>query len=192
MVSGTIRANGGAGGDAANFNFDGGGGSGGAIHLLAPTLNKTGPLSARGGGGGHPGSVGRIRVEAFDLSFTGTATLLPSFTAPFGLFLPASPPPLVQVTSVAGVPVPPNPTGSFEMPDATIDASAPVTVEIEARSIPLGTIVQLHLLSASGSEQIVDSTPLAGTEALSTASAIVTFPSGFSRGFVRATWAPAP
>lgn len=76
------------------------------------------------------------------------------------------------------------------MPDVTMNNVSPVDVVIEARNIPVGTVVQLHLLSETDANQIVDSPPLAGTDALSTATATATFPSGFSRGFVRATFGP--
>jgi len=47
-----------------------------------------------------------------------------------------------------------------------------------------------NVFSESGPDHIVDSTPLAGILALPTATASVVLPPGFSRGFVRATWAP--
>ena len=50
--------------------------------------------------------------------------------------------------------------------------------------------VKLHLFSENSADQMRDSTPLAGTMQLSTATVSVMLPSGFSRGFVRATWTP--
>ncbi len=76
------------------------------------------------------------------------------------------------------------------MPDVAINNVSPVEVLIEARNIPVGTVVQLHLWNEIGTRQIVDSAPLTGTDALSTATATATFPFGFSRGFVRATFGP--
>lgn len=192
-VNGTIQANGGTGGESGDK--EGGSGSGGSIHLLAPSIGVTGTLHAKGGplvtGGSSRtvGSIGRIRVEAFQRTFTGSTTdPAPIFTAPFGLFLPTNPPSSVRVVSVAGISVPSSPTGSFTAPDIAINDASPVTVDIEAQNIPLGTIVKLHLLFETVGTQIIDSTPLAGTLALSTATATVTIPSGFSLGFVRATW----
>lgn len=78
------------------------------------------------------------------------------------------------------------------MPDVTINAATAVPVLIEARNIPLGTQVKLHLFSENGTDQIRDSTTLAGTLQLSTATVSVVIPSGFSRGFVRATWTLSP
>lgn len=197
-IGGTIQANGGDGGVALGGDVRfGGGGSGGSIRLIAPSVDVSGTLSAIGGavvGSSlrNSGSVGRIRLEGFQKTFTGTANPPADFGAPFGLFLPSDPPPLVRVVSVGGVAVPSSATGSFEIPDVSISTGDPVEVEIEARSIPLGTVVQLHLLSETGSDQTVDSTPLTGSISSSTATATVTIPAGFSRGFVRATWAPSP
>jgi hypothetical protein len=49
----------------------------------------------------------------------------------------------------------------------------------------------LHLFSETNNAgQTVNSTPLAGTMQLSTATASVVIPPGFALGFVRATWTP--
>ena len=74
------------------------------------------------------------------------------------------------------------------MPDVAINKSTAVTVQIAASNIPPGTVVKLHVFSENGADQIIDSLPLAGTPATSTATASVVLPPGFSRGFVRATW----
>jgi hypothetical protein len=82
------------------------------------------------------------------------------------------------------------PSGDAATPDASIDQSGPVTVNIEAQNIPLGTVLQVRIMSGATPDFVVNSTPLAGTLQLSTATADVTFPAGFSRGLVRATWTP--
>jgi hypothetical protein len=86
--------------------------------------------------------------------------------------------------------VPAVPTGSFATPDVTINSASAVTLNIEARNIPIGTVIKLNVFSENSADQIVDSTPLAGTFAQSTATASVTVPSGYSRMYVRATWTP--
>ncbi len=191
-VNGLVEANGGKGG---NFSIAGqvrgGAGSGGSIRLVAPTLSGTGTLNALAGPnphGGICGSHGRVRMEAFQ---HGLSINLPSGgqrTFPNALSVPATPPPSVRVVSIAGVALPPNPTGSFELPDVNIDASAATAVAIEGRFVPVGTIVRLHLVSEDGADQIVDSAPLAGTLQQSSATASVVFPRGFTRGFARAVW----
>jgi hypothetical protein len=190
-VNGLIEANGGKGGNFGFNNVRGGAGSGGSIRLVAPTLSGTGTLSALAAPhmfGGFCASHGRVRMEAFQ---HGLSILLPSGgqrTFPNALSVPSTPPPSVRVVSIAGVALPPNPTGSFELPDVNIDASAATTVIIEGRFVPVGTIVRLHLVSEDGADQIVDSAPLAGTLAQSSATSSVVFPRGFTRGFARAVW----
>ena len=195
-VSGAITANGGDGGvPPVGFDTGGGGGSGGSIHLIAPTLTGAGTLSAIGGFHGNTqlffprASRGRIRVDATVNQFSGTADALATNGAPYNVPLPA-PMPVVRVTSIAGIAVSPTPTGDAATPDATINESGPVTVGIEARNVPLGTVLQVRVMSGAVPDFVVDSTPLAGTVQSSTATASVTFPPGFSTGLVRATWNP--
>lgn len=204
-VSGAIRANGGQGGAVSSGSgTDGaGGGSGGSIHFLASTISGAGALSAVGGlgspgiggcGAGGAGSVGRIRLESVQRPWTFSISPPPTVTTPIQVHLPFTPAATVQVLSVtdgSGThPVPANPSGSFTMPDVTINDSDAVTFNIEARYVPPGTIVKLHLISEDGPDQLVDSTPLAGPTELSIATATVTLPSGFSRGYLSTSWTP--
>ena len=181
-VNGSIRADGGAPGNTS----EAGGGAGGAVRLVASTVSGTGSITVATTGTnscGASGDLGIIRLEA--VTFSGT---LPGTRAtPFNLFLPTTPT-SVRVTSVAGVPVSPSPTGSFTMPDVTINSGSAVPFAIEAKNIPVGTVVTLQVISENGADQTANASPLAGTLALSTATANVTLPTGFSRGFVRATW----
>jgi hypothetical protein len=201
IINGVIRANGGKGGN--NYNSGGnlgsgaGGGSGGNIHLLASTLNVSGSILTQGGSGGSgygnggTGSVGRIRLEAFTYSLTGS-TINPGaiLGTPFNVYLPTTPPPSASVIEVDGVPLTDFPTGSYATPDLTINTPANSVFTIEARYIPLGTTVELHIVSEDGVDQIVTSTPLAGTFELSTATVTATVPTGFSRFFVVSDWTP--
>jgi hypothetical protein len=191
-VNGNILAD---GGDAPSQNsccHRGGGGAGGAIRLVAGTIGGSGRLSAHLGAGARTGGFGFIRLEAFRHEFNGTfnngrGDTPVARSSPSALFLPASTP-SVRAVSVAGVPVPPNPTGSFEIPDVTINDGAAITIAVEARYVPVGTVVRLHLFSENEGDQIVDSPPLQGTLEHSTATVSVVVPPGFSRGFVRAVW----
>src|ERR1700687_5511777 len=84
-VVGTIAANGGAGSPCVNNcnnSQTGAGGSGGGIRLVANAISGAGTISAAGGanggdtGGCNPavnaiGGLGRIRVEAVNLTFAG-------------------------------------------------------------------------------------------------------------------------
>jgi hypothetical protein len=191
-VTGAINAKGGNGGTSVNNVSGGGGGSGGAIRLMAPIISGTGTLKADGGTRGSSagnGSHGRIRLEAFQQNFTGIVSPPPFFVRPGLIFLPDDAP-AVRVVSIGGVPVPANPAGSFVTPDVTINAPTAVTLAIEARFIPLGTVLHLKLIPETGSAIDVDSTPLAGTLEQSTATATATFPHGFTLVFVQASWTP--
>ncbi len=193
-LEGSIEARGGRGGvgSGATSIAGGGGGSGGAIHLLSPVISGSGNLNVLrgdGGFGGGAGSAGRIRIDAFEQNHAfQTFGIQAVLGTPF-LILPAAHP-SVRITSVAGVSVPTHPGGSFAMPDVTFMDGSAVPIEIEAENVPLGTVVKLHLFAENGPDQIVDSTPLAGTLALSTATATATIPPGFSRSFARLTFDP--
>lgn len=194
-VDGSIIARGGRGGTRLGGSRGlPGEGAGGSIRLAAPVIGGTGLLSVSTDPNVNLPQFGFIRLEAFQRAFAGNVhggSIY--FASPFAVFPnPASPVPSVRVVSVAGAPVPPTPTGRVAMPDVTINQPAAVTLQIEAQNIPPGTVVKLHLLSEAdnGTGKIVDSTPLAGTLELSTATASVVIPPGFSQGFVRATWTP--
>ncbi len=135
------------------------------------------------------GENGRVRLEAFQhnwgFSINGPYTM----GSPFRTFVPTTPPPRVQVTGIAGISVPPSPTGSFDVPDVIFTSDVPVEVVVEGRQVPLGTVVQLHLFSLDGADQVIDMPPLEGTlEQSTTTDPMVTFPAGFTRGYVHASW----
>jgi len=207
-VNGTINANGGAGGfgGASITNpctssqipvADGGGGSGGGIRLAANTLAGSGTLSVSGGAGSScktcgsgpvDGGSGQVRIEAFTNTFTGTVTG-PSITAtPFQTFVPVTAPPTFSVISVGTSTLPAVPTGSFTAPDATINTSSAVTLTVQTSGIPVGTVLSLYVISDNTTNQVVQSTPLTGTLQSATATATVTFPTGYSLNYVKATW----
>jgi hypothetical protein len=104
------------------------------------------------------------------------------------LFLPTTPPPSITVSAVNGIDLAQPPTGKLTTPDAIIDTLSPVQITIQASFIPPGTVITLHVFSDNNTDQTVQTTPLLGTLQSSTATANVTFPSGFSLNFVKATW----
>jgi hypothetical protein len=172
MLNGEIRADGGS-------SIDGSGGCGGAIRLVAPLIAGSGAFSAKGG---QPdGCDGRVRLEAFTNDFAGSSKDTPAFIGkPFGLFLPPAPAPSVRVVSVGGVPLA---GGEF-----TNKQPSRITVVVEARNVPTGTHIDLEFFAENGTESSITTTALEGTFELSRASALVTFPSGRSRAYVKATW----
>jgi hypothetical protein len=149
-------------------------------------------LTAKGGKNNQTaeltGGDGIIRLEAFTDAFTGTLQGTQHNGSPFNTFIPTTGPPSVTVTSVNGVTVTQPPTGNLATPDVTIDTSAPVQLTIQAQFIPPGTVLTLKVFSDNDTDLIVQTTPLLGTLQSSTATATVTFPSGFSLNYVKATW----
>jgi hypothetical protein len=150
-------------------------------------------------GGRHGANVsptlaesGRIRIEAYERSFTGAITgRSRSVTlSPTTIIQPPTSSPSLRVTLAAGVPVPANPRGSFINPDVTLDEPDPVTLDIEARNVAPGTVVTLTVVNETDPVQTIASTPLAGTFELSSATVQVRFPHGFTRVFTQATINP--
>ncbi|MBI4537299.1 MAG: hypothetical protein HY712_05010 [candidate division NC10 bacterium] len=165
--------------------MSGGGGSGGAIRLIAPTLTGTGgTLRAQGGGTGGgwgtgPGGDGRIRLEAYTLTLTiggysGGQITPPASTAyPQPVFPPAGQPTLT-IASVAGLPVPASPKGTFlDPPDISLPAgtSTPITIGLTASHIPLGTVIRVTATAQGQASTSADSTGLSGSLESSTATA---------------------
>lgn len=185
--AGSIKASGGN----RVTNLYGGGGAGGAIRLVAPAIAITGLLNVSAGDtpcqSGSLSPTGVIRLEAFTIGPVNASGNLYTAT-PFGLFISSTGIPLLKVVDVGGTPVAINPTGTFTIPDVTVNSSAPLTFDIQASNIPLGTTATLTVFSENGPDQTIVSTPLAGSVASSTATASATLPPGFSKGFVTATW----
>jgi len=192
-VTGTINANGGASGGVTGgaAGCKGGPGSGGAIHLVAPTILGAGTLTADSGSDYYAASApnGIIRFSTTTNSYTGSASpaLIQS-----ALYLPPAnstlPFPSLTITKVNGAAVPPEAAGSYLTPDVTIAAAGAVTVNLAAANIPLGTIVTLRIAAGAAADTSVACTALAGTVAASTATCSATFPFAISIAGVRASW----
>lgn len=183
-VTGSILANGGAGGDygasygAPGVGSVGGGGSGGAIRLVATTMSGNGTINAIGAGTGvHPNvgnqgnaGVGRIRLEAEN--FTRTAATNPAYTFSAPRSLGLADVPVIRIIRVAGVDAPANPTGNA---DIVLPANTPnpVQVVIRTSNVPLGTTVEVINTPPRGQPVSTVSTGLAGTVAEATATASI-------------------
>jgi hypothetical protein len=196
VLAGQILANGGVGGTGSGGG-NGGYGSGGAIRLVAPTISGAGSVNVNGGISGNSGipsgSPGRVRIEAYQYSFTGS--VIPGSNVfgrgtPSGLFLDQARQPAVRIASVASANVPTVPSGSFGTPDVTINSNSAVNVTLQARGIPPGTTVKLIVIPEVGVDQTLDSLPLAGTLEQSTVTMSVTLPPGYTRMYVYSNWTP--
>ena len=194
LNGGVIDADGGmcgGGGNCVNNPTNGaygGGGAGGAVRLVAPTIDASGGAVyarfAKGvSGNNNTPNDGKIRIEAATLGqgdFRGN----PTFGAPIPLILPTTPPPSIRVTKINGVVINANQFGF----DATINSTSPITVNIEAHYVPVGTVPKVIVFSETGPDQVITASALSGNLSLSTATASITFPTGGSRGYVKATW----
>lgn len=189
-VTGTITVNGGAAGYCANSigaAFQSAAGAGGAIRLIAPTIQGGGALRAIGGAS-NAGS-GVIRLESFQPGFIGTAQPGYLNRTPFRTYVPSTPPPTIRIIGIDNMSVPRLPLGDFAAPDVSITAPTAVTLTLEARQIPLGTVVNLYAFSEDGADQLIPTSALEGaTQALSQAQAQITLPTGHSRLFLWAVW----
>ena len=199
-VNGKISANGGGAfrGDPTDLQTSGGGGSGGAIKLMADIISGNGSLSTIGGfpdgGDGTPnpssqceGSVGRIRIEALQgpasLQILSPAT----FSTPGLVFLAQDQLP-IRVVTIDGIAVPSNPTGSFEMPDVTINNPSSTSIALEARGVPLNTVITVTVIPETGNVVSGNATPLTGTVEISTATVLLNIPAGKAQIFLKANF----
>jgi hypothetical protein len=178
-VTGSIQAKGGAGG-WVSVN-PGGAGSGGAIRLAATTIAGTGNVDvspAAGQSGGGTGSIGRIRVEGYNITATyglvGTKASI--VNTPNASTLANAP--SLRITTIAGITTPTSPGGIISRPDVVLPISTtnPVSITITGAQIPLGTTVLVSVRGQAGSATSVTSPGLSGTLESSSANVSLTVP----------------
>ncbi len=147
-------------------------GSGGAIRLVANTVNVSGGLNACIMLN-ISGNCGVVRLEATSLIFTGGST--PAATlAPINPIIIPSAQPQLTIQSIGGYAVPAYSGSRFDTVDLLLPNQIPdpVNVVVGANNIPVGTQVDVGFVrSSSGST----STPciLSGTTASSTCTATI-------------------
>jgi len=209
LNDGQITADGGYGdGGSGSFTAGGGFGSGGSVRLMAPTImgriyhynSGSGSITVRGGRSNTAKSNGRIRIEAFNNQLQNsffpdnTDAVRISGLVPTTPFLPSDSRvpgwPSVQVVSIDGISLPTIPTASFSVPDAQINSATDVAVVFATSNIPTTASLTLQIISPDNDVIIVSPSHSSGTQANSTWNTTVTFPAGFSRGYVQATWTP--
>lgn len=133
-INGPITASGGVVGLAA--------GAAGTIRVVAPSVSAAGasmslgepPISIRrlpgdcAGSGWKPSRSPPHLASGLELRTSLEVRRLTRMLAPSGV---------VRVTAVNGIAVPVTPSGSFALPDVTINADTPVNVDIEATGFHL-------------------------------------------------------
>ena len=182
----TIFANGGSGArnNLSSCGLFGGGGGGGSVRIVAQEFVGAGVINVSAGtrqNGANPAAGGHVRIETALNTFSGSIT-----GAGGGSFLsfptaavPANQP-VLRVTAIAGTSAPANPSASLTAPDITFGSAidAPVTVAVAASNVPLGTVVNVRVVPATGQPTTATTTGLSGTVSNSTATASVTLPPG--------------
>jgi hypothetical protein len=185
-LTGLISAQGGAGGTGRNGGTNGGPGTGGAINLIAPTVTGAGTMVAANGG------YILINATTFGLTGSGSSPTGLEIVTVRPLLAPPLPtltmPPTITINSISAVSVPQPPLGQFLSPDVTINSTSGVSINISAVGVPVGTVVQLQVLSELNPEQTISCAPLAGTTANSTATCTASFPTGVSAVLASAVW----
>lgn len=184
-VTGSITANGGFAITCAGVPIAGLG-SGGAIRLVAPQVTGGGTIQALGAAGSCiSAGNGRIRLEAFTLTFSGTTSPTASTSPTPGPVTAASNPaltnaPTLSIGSVGGIAMPSVPTGSYTTADVSLPGGTanPVPVTVTATNTPVGSIFTVKVTPPSGSATTFTSSVSTGTFAVSTATATVNLPAG--------------
>jgi hypothetical protein len=182
---------GGNGGSSPSGCGLGAGGAGGSLRIVATDITGPGSIYLTGGtryNGTNPASGGFIRLESSFNTFNGTivgaagGSFINFPTAP----LPANQPTL-RITAINGASAPTAPTASLTVPDIAFadPIDTPVTLDVAATNVPLGTTVNVRVAPAVGSPTTATTSGLSGTVASSTAQATVTLPPG--AGVVTAT-----
>ena len=164
------------------------------MRLIANTITGSGALSAAGGAGQYiqyatstgscalgtaaRGGDGRVRVEAYTITLTGTAspTVVATFV-PGQVTIPSLP--TLSIASVGGVAAPTFPTGASDVA-LPFNITNPVEVVLSATGIPVGTVVKVTVTPYTGMVAGVTSSPLAGTTSSSSATASITLGGGHS------------
>lgn len=195
VVNGSILARGGSVGTGCcvcGLNLMAG--TGGSIHLQSPTLSIAGTVSSQGGNFATPCgstgfSYGRLRFDSTNYSAANASIFPTPLMGPLVSLGVPTPGPVLRFVSVGGVNAPAFPTGSFGVPDITVNSTSAIPVQIGASGIPLGTTLTLFVTSdGTVAEQTVTTSPLAGSLSSSTATANITLPQGIHRLYLRATW----
>jgi len=181
--------------------YGGGSGSGGSVRIMAPTIignHSSRYITVRGGRGSGGAGHGRIRLEAFTNKYSGrffpdnADVVRISGLVPTTAFLPTDTGipgwPSVRVDSINNVALPTIPTGSFVVPDSEINTLNSVPITFVTENIPTTADLTLFVISPDNETLVISPSYSTGTTTSATWGASVTFPPGFSRGFVKATW----
>jgi len=192
---------GGSGGAGGTPGCAGPGGGGGGAIVIASSLSvtETGYIYAAGGGACTPGGAGAIRLVSNSinvsgylqaaivrleaplnaLTYTGGGT--PPVRSTINPAIVPTNPPVLNITSIGGYPVPSYSGSSFSSIDVLLPTQLadPIPVVVQATNVPVGSPVSIAFSGSAGATSTTAN--LAGTTASSTATVYV---SGVSRSAV--------
>lgn len=187
-LPGAVYARGGGGGTAHE------GGSGGAIRLICDSMTGSGAINANGAA---YGGNGRVRIECNTVTYTGSTTPGPSTLTPITPLLtdpviwPPTTMPSILITQIAGIAAPADPhtvlSTSAHFTTVDLAPTAPVTVRLNAKNMPLDWIVKLRVVPFTGSDFTVNATMVSGDAVASVWDATITAARGISAIQARAT-----
>jgi hypothetical protein len=187
QLNGIIICRGGTGNNSlmcgSSVNYTGGFGSGGAVRLVASTINGAGNINTGSGDNcsGSTGGQGRVRFDTYQNNFSGTISNGVFSQGSQFVITPASGSgALLYISSVAGTPVSSTPSGVLITPDVFISAlqTNPVPVQVQCASLPLNTPITVTLTPINGTPVSVTVSNLSGTISSSTATALIQMPRG--------------
>lgn len=158
-------------------------------------------ISVEGGGSATSSSIGghgRILIETINQNFTGRYfpdwgdVLRITRLVPSTPFLPSDSRvpgwPEVKIITVDGISVNTEASGSFTTPDVVFNGAASVPVSLQTRNVPVGASLKINIYAQGLNFSEVTATYTSGNESLATWTANITFPSGFAKGYLQATW----
>jgi len=164
----------------------GGGGSGGAVRLVANTLQGGGSIQATGGFASDNvrwnsfSGLGRIRFDALNNNFGGSTKGI--FSQGFQPIILPAPGQGIQlaIQSVGGVAVVANPSGVLSNSDVIVPAQQtnPVSVVVRCTNVPLNSEITVVVQPANGAAVQAVGLNTAGTASTSTATVSLNLPRG--------------
>jgi len=174
--NGILNANGGRGGTGHRcfHDLNSGGGSGGAIRLVADGIVIEGGalVTALGGpqfSSGGAGGAGRIRLDANTFSISGAPSPAPTSGFPEMVF-PEPGTPIVRATMLGGNLISMDPANGFLANDAELDivAGQPLPLTIEAFNVPTTSTVTVRVSPQAANAFTVGASFVDGDEVMST------------------------
>jgi hypothetical protein len=178
-MNGIISANGGNGYWYPGYH-SGGGGSGGAVRLVASRITGSGSVNAIGMAGNSSAGLGRVRFDTYENDFSSGIGGVFTQGSQFVIIPSAGQLPQLTVTSVGGVAVSASPTGALSTPDAVLSAQQnnPIPIVVSCANLPLNTLVTVSVTPMNGSPVSATGYNNTGTLASSTATISINIPRG--------------